>query len=304
MSHTLLKFSAAIAAACALLAGCGSGGSEESAVLETKPLLSDVALYGKDPERQQVKLFVKDSTRQPKGVVVWIHGGGWFTGTHHEAEVYLEKLIDDGYAVVGAHYRLVPQGVYPHAVDDVKKVFSSMEAGGCDECTNPELWKRVSQWSRTTGWSVGGTSAGGHLSVLGAAEYLTERPDTTLRCVQNIVGPTNLVDLADYPPESQEMVYNFAGQSLAPLPRMSPLHRLRAGTFSNLDKAHWYSIYTTNDHLVPYKTVGAFEKELEAANIPVTMLTVEGGQTGGHGLTIPQVMEHAEWPVRRCFEGT
>ncbi|MFH7767056.1 alpha/beta hydrolase [Acinetobacter sp. BSP-28] len=45
--------------------------------------------------------------------VVWIHGGGWISGSKEHARGYFKRLADQGYNVVSVEYQFAPQTIYP-----------------------------------------------------------------------------------------------------------------------------------------------------------------------------------------------
>jgi acetyl esterase/lipase len=45
--------------------------------------------------------------------VVWIHGGGWISGSKQHARGYFKRLADQGYNVVSVEYQFAPQTIYP-----------------------------------------------------------------------------------------------------------------------------------------------------------------------------------------------
>jgi acetyl esterase len=54
-----------------------------------------------------------------RGVVVWLHGGGWVVGSNDESDTMARKLAErTSCAVVLVDYRLAPEHRYPVAVDD------------------------------------------------------------------------------------------------------------------------------------------------------------------------------------------
>ena len=55
---------------------------------------------------------------KPRGVVVFIHGGGWVVGSPDAQDARLEMLAEQGYVVVAPRYRLAPEHPYPAGLDD------------------------------------------------------------------------------------------------------------------------------------------------------------------------------------------
>ena len=59
---------------------------------------------------------------QPKNVmqlearptVVWIHGGGWVSGSKEHARGYFKLLADQGYNVISLQYQFAPEAIYPN----------------------------------------------------------------------------------------------------------------------------------------------------------------------------------------------
>ena len=57
--------------------------------------------------------------QRARGVIVWLHGGGWVIGRIDQADTLGRKLAErTSCAVVLVDYRLAPEHRYPTAVDD------------------------------------------------------------------------------------------------------------------------------------------------------------------------------------------
>lgn len=102
---------------------------------------------------QQIPLRVI-SPDHPRGVYVHIHGGGWVLGAADQQDTMLERIARNaGLACVSVEYRLAPEDPYP---------------AGPDDCEAAALW--VAKNAKTEFGSdlltIGGESAGGHLSLV------------------------------------------------------------------------------------------------------------------------------------------
>jgi acetyl esterase/lipase len=90
----------------------------------------------------------------PRGVYLHIHGGGWSIGSSDQLDYVLEHVADNcGIACVSVEYRLAPEHPYP---------------AGPTDCEAAALWL-VREGARrfgTTRFSIGGESAGAHLSAV------------------------------------------------------------------------------------------------------------------------------------------
>jgi acetyl esterase len=67
----------------------------------------------------QAKLRILIPIQNPRGVLVYYHGGGWVIGSIDEYDTVARKLAErTSCAVVLVEYRLAPEHRYPAAVDD------------------------------------------------------------------------------------------------------------------------------------------------------------------------------------------
>ena len=75
--------------------------------------------YGTDPA-QKLEMFLPAgaSATAPLPVIVFIHGGGWYSGDPHDYRFMARALAPHGYAVVLAGYRLYPHVRYPAMLED------------------------------------------------------------------------------------------------------------------------------------------------------------------------------------------
>src|SRR5262249_5209573 len=56
----------------------------------------------------------------PFPVVIFLHGGGWISGTRKTYLPYMAEAVQAGYVAVSVSYRLAPADRFPAAVHDVK----------------------------------------------------------------------------------------------------------------------------------------------------------------------------------------
>ena len=90
----------------------------------------------------------------PRGVYLHFHGGGWVLGATDLQDTMLERIArNTGLACVSVEYRLAPEHPYPAAQDD---------------CEGAALWLANNSKSEFGSdlLTIGGESAGGHLSVV------------------------------------------------------------------------------------------------------------------------------------------
>ena len=56
----------------------------------------------------------------PFPTVIYVHGGGFFTGDKSAGSTYVDKLVENGYVAVSMNYRLSGEAIFPAAVQDCK----------------------------------------------------------------------------------------------------------------------------------------------------------------------------------------
>jgi acetyl esterase len=108
-------------------------------------------ISGKDGNEIPLHIIAPD---HPHGVYLHIHGGGWVLGAADLQDPMLEHIADNtGLAVVSVEYRLAPEHPYP---------------AGPDDCESAAVWltRHAKAEFGTDALTIGGESAGGHLSVV------------------------------------------------------------------------------------------------------------------------------------------
>src|SRR5262249_29075863 len=148
------------------------------------------------PDAELIDVYVPAALGPTSGVLLWIHGGGWFGGDRTQIPAWVLQQGPRGYLVASMGYRLgfsdasnVAHNTFPAAVEDVKLAVRFMKA--------------VAQLLGTSSRIViAGGSAGGHLASFVGATPGEHEPavidpalagfDSTVSAVVNIVGPTDL----------------------------------------------------------------------------------------------------------------
>jgi acetyl esterase len=116
------------------------------------PRARTITIAGKDG--YQIPLRVIAPNAPPRGIYLHLHGGGWVLGGADMQDPLLERIADNtGQAVVSVEYRLAPEHPYP---------------AGPDDCEAAAAWllRHAKQEFGTDALTVGGESAGGHLTAV------------------------------------------------------------------------------------------------------------------------------------------
>ena len=112
--------------------------------------LRDLEFASVDGQRLALDLYLPKATLAP--LVVWIHGGGWHSGSKSPCAVAF--LQDEGYAVASISYRLTHHATFPAQIHDCKAAIRWLRAHAKEFGYSPH---RI---------AVAGESAGGHLAAL------------------------------------------------------------------------------------------------------------------------------------------
>lgn len=113
--------------------------------------------------------------REPKGIYLHMHGGGWFMGGSDLQDPRLEAIADRAQlACVSVDYRLIPEHPYPAAPDD---------------CEAAALWVLANAQAEfgTSIVTIGGESSGAHLAAVTLLR-LRDRHGVTLAGANFIFG--------------------------------------------------------------------------------------------------------------------
>jgi acetyl esterase len=110
-----------------------------------------IVITGKDGNEIPLRVI---APANPRGIYLHIHGGGWVLGGADMQDPMLERIADNtGQAVVSVEYRLAPEHPYPAGPDDCETAAAWLVQNGKREFGTDAL-------------TVGGESAGGHLSAV------------------------------------------------------------------------------------------------------------------------------------------
>ena len=80
-------------------------------------------VYGSDPKRHTLDLYLPKHAAGRLPVIVSFHGGGWVYGTKETYQYYCMSLAARGFAVVNYNYRLAPKHRFPAPFEDTNQVF-------------------------------------------------------------------------------------------------------------------------------------------------------------------------------------
>jgi acetyl esterase/lipase len=137
-----------------------------------------IAIRGKNGH--EIPLRIIAPTTQPRGIYLHLHGGGWVLGGADMQDPMLERIADNtGQAVVSVEYRLAPEHPYP---------------AGPDDCEAAAVWlvQNSGREFGTEALTIGGESAGGHLTAVTILRMRDRHGYTSFRGANIVYGAFDL----------------------------------------------------------------------------------------------------------------
>jgi len=222
-------------------------------------------------------------------VIVYIHGGGWRSGSKSGAfDLDVVKMgFQLGFAVASLDYRLAPKFHFPAQINDCKLAVRFLRGNAADFGIDPA---RI---------GAAGGSAGGHLSALLA---VTDERDglegpglegisSRILAAVDEFGPTDLTDVASQTTsEGMSMVTDLLGCD----PNICQDRALAASPLAYVspDDPPILIIHGDKDTLVPYRQSELFAERLRIAGNACALIKVRNAE---HGL-IPSPITATVYP--------
>ena len=213
-------------------------------------------------------------------LVIWIHGGGWKSGSKAGGGPAVFQLLQRGYAVAAVEYRLSGEAVFPAAIEDCKAAVSFLRLHADKYNLDP---KRFGVW---------GSSAGGHLvSLLGTTNDVahfdthpvTRKASSGVQAVCNWFGPSDFLRMNDFPSRINHDAADspescFIGGAIQENPEK--VQRANPANYASAGDPPFLHLHGDKDQLVPFNQSEILHAALKSAGVETTLYKVVGG---GHG---------------------
>lgn len=248
----------------------------DSVVPEGVKVFRDLEYIRGGHARNRLDLYLPEKAKRPLPVVVWIHGGGWQTGSKERTPAL--GMTARGYAVASINYRLSQHAIFPAQIHDCKAAVRFLRAGAGQYGLDAE---RIGVW---------GESAGGHLAALlgttgdekninGPGANL-EQP-SRVQAVVDWYGPANFLTLAPRPNRVR-----FLGGD----PQQLPQKAAQASPVTHVSRTAppFLILHGDQDDKVPIGQSLELAAVLTKAGVEVTLHVVEGARHGGPQFSSPE----------------
>jgi acetyl esterase/lipase len=229
-------------------------------------------------------LYLPEAGMKPVGLIVWVHGGAWRSGSR--ASVDLVGMTARGWAVASVDYRLSPVAKFPAQVHDIKAAVRYLRAHAAEHGYPPSRFV------------IAGSSAGGHLAALVGVtnghrelegDVGSERQvSSDVQAIINLYGASNLTSILDQSTPHGLSVRVpaldlFLGGQPATVPDLaklaSPVLHVAASDPPLL------MLHGDQDHQMPINQSHELEGAYEKLRLPVRLVVMHGSGHGGPAFT-------------------
>jgi acetyl esterase/lipase len=234
----------------------------------------DIEYANPGGQHLQLNLARPKEAKGPSPAVLCIHGGGFRAGKREGWDARCKQLAERGFVAATVTYRLAPKYQFPAAVHDVKAAVRWLRANADKYQIDPE---RI---------GVVGDSAGGHLAqflgvTAGVKEFEGEgnpKQSSAVTCVVNYYGPSDFTKSYGKSVDAAEVLPLWLGGDDA-----KEHHRHVLASPLNWVTPHaapTLLLHGTEDKYVAHEQAVWMHDRLKAADVDVTLLTLQGA---GHG---------------------
>ena len=245
----------------------------------TVELIADVEYSRPDGSPLLLDLYLpKAPAAKPRPLVVWIHGGGWWTGNKSSAAgTPALRLVERGFAFASIDYRLTNVAIFPAQIEDCKTAIRFLRANASRYNIDPD---HIGVW---------GGSAGGHLAALlgvtndikelDGSRYGYSQVSSAVQAVVTLYGLHDLPALSNPGPRVAKILRDFLGGSVVARHDLavtaSPITYVKKGVVPFL------IYHGEKDPAVPVDQSRRFYDRLRQAGVEATYHEIHGG---GHDM--------------------
>lgn len=269
------------------------------------PTYSDVDYVGNNVARQNMDIYIPPGLTSPAPVIVFIHGGGWYSGSKGAGNIpYFQLSYNSGFICADINYRLSTDSVWPAQIEDCKTAIRFLKANATTY--NIDICR----------FGVIGESAGGHLCAMvgtsaGVAKLEGSHQGHTnvtsrVQAVVDMYGPTDFLKEDGYYPascttgglfheynsfETYLLGIDYLHNHTAIVRTANPI------TYITPDDARFFIIHGGADCVVPTYQSKLLDSMLTVAGTPADTFIISEEQTHGS----PYFTDYLRTPLYNKF---
>jgi len=242
----------------------------------------DIAYVPDGGASQTLDLYLPDSGGKAVPLVIFVHGGGWHSGS--KAPSPAQFLSEHGYAVAAINYRLSQEAPFPAQIDDCRAALKFLRAGAATYHIQPD---HVGVWGGSAGGhlvALMGTAASADFSSMPAKVADTGKVDPSLQvqCVVDNYGPSDFTQLMGSKAIKKD---NSAIKLLGPYASEDELMKKAQWaspvTYVRSDNPPFLIQHGDADKTVPIEQSKELTEALQKAGVDVTMVVMPGAGHAG-----------------------
>lgn len=210
-----------------------------------------------------------------RGLLIWIHGGGWLGGDKLDNIFMFQELLKEGFQVISLNYRMGPSTA-PNAAEDVVCALRWIKDNSAKYAID------------TDKIFVSGSSAGGHLSLItglsptSGKNFSCNVSDISIKGIINFFGITEIKEnnaflSENHPDWNYTAPWIGTGDLESINQNYSPVYLLTA------ESPEILSVHGVRDEVVPYSQGTLLHKKAEELKIRNRLISIEEGNHGGFG---------------------
>jgi acetyl esterase/lipase len=246
---------------------------------------------GGQTQELQLELLVPSGTG-PFPTVIWIHGGGWVSGSRLPVPSNVSALCSQGYAVASLDYRLTDVAIWPAQIQDCRGAVRWLRAHAATYSLDPD---RFAAWGSSAGAQLAsmlGTSGGEDTVRIGGVSVDLEGSmggnageSSRVQAVVDWFGQSDLLQMYFYP-STQDHNAHLSQESrlIGDWLQLNPERAATANpiTYASPDDPPFLVMHGTVDDTVPFNQSELLIDALRNQGVRVTWKPVAGAN---HGFT-------------------
>ncbi len=244
-----------------------------------EPTYRDIEYAKADGEPLLLDIYLPPDPAGPCPVVMWIHGGGWFSNDKTVGVEDIAGLLDHGIAIVSINYRLSSEAKFPAQIFDCKAAMRWVRGNAYLYGFNSN---RVCVWGHSSGAQLA--------TLLGASSGVTElegdlgdytRLSSRPTCVVGFSSLTDFLSLRGDHLDANSAESQLFGFNLGDVVRhqadpnyadeVATVKSAGALTYVNSGLMPFYLVHGTSDQIIDYRQTTMLSNALVDAGVDTTI---------------------------------